>query len=285
MNSSARELKRRLKSVASTQQMTKAMKTVAVSKYNKVSSLYDDFEPYGAQCEHLLSILGGEEDPAPEEIREDLPVCYVAVTGNRGLCGMYNIELMRFLQEQTAAHPGSKVVMCGKWGKDNAGQLKGAEIIRCFPLSDIPQYSQARELCDYMKQLHAGGEYSQVCFAVQRFKNVLVQTPELIPFPPRREARTQGGGDYIFLPERAELTHRLEDICTASYVYRVLLNCARGVHGATLAAMRTASDNSDEMYAELSQTLNRLRQSSATTEVIELSGAAAAGEETGDDLW
>ena len=111
---------------------------------------------------------------------------------------------------------------------------------------------------------------------------VLVQVPETDPFPPKQE-QTAGEiqRDYVFLPDRQTLRQELTELCIAAYVYRLLLNCAKGVHGATLAAMRTAADNSSEMYEELSQRLNRLRQMSATTEVIELSGAAAAEQESG----
>lgn len=287
MSGSIRELKRRLKSIATTEQMTKAMKTVAVSKYSKALALAEDYKAYADQCEHLLSLLGGPEpvtrEDEPGDPGAEKGVCYVVITGNRGLCGMYNLELMRYLQSLIDGEDRKvSIVMCGKWGQENAGQLTGAEVIRNFTLHDMPDYGQARALADYMMQLYRSGAYDRVAFVIQRFQNVLVQVPETDPFPPKQE-QTAGEiqRDYVFLPDRQALRQELTELCIAAYVYRLLLNCAKGVHGATLAAMRTAADNSGEMYEELSQRLNRLRQMSATTEVIELSGAAAAEQESG----
>jgi len=287
MSGSIRELKRRLKSIATTEQMTKAMKTVSVSKYSKALALAEDYEEYAIQCEHLLSLIGGVDSLGNGESQTDANIekgiCYVVVTANRGLCGMYNLELMRFLQKLIDNEERKVyIVMCGNWGQENAVQIKGAEVISNFTLSDMPDYQQARELTDYMMQLYRSDEYDRVEFVIQRFHNVLVQVPETDPFPPKQNS-VEGNSehDYIFMPNRQALQRELAELCIAAYVYRLLLNCAKGVHGSTLAAMRTAADNSSEMYEELSQRLNRLRQMSATTEVIELSGASAAEQESG----
>ena len=279
MSGSTRDLKRRLKSITATEQMTKAMKTVAVAKYNKTLAINQKFEQYASECEHLLSVLGNRDMDTHDVKRKNDKVCYVVVTGDRGLCGMYNIEVMRKLQ--TAIDGESRevsVVICGKWGISNSTSIKGAKIIKTFSLDSIPSYDQARQLGEYLQKLYDDGQADEVCFVVQKFKNVLVQVPEVTTFLPEQPQpqEQKGCDDYIFEPERDKILDNLLKICTMAKVYRVLLNCALGIHGATLAAMRTASDNSAQMYEELSLKLNRIRQMSATTEVIELAGSACA---------
>ena len=279
MSGSTRDLKRRLKSITVTEQMTKAMKTVAVSKYDRTLAINQKFEEYAAQCEHLLSAVGGQQRVQDDEPRGNSSVCYVLVTADRGLCGMYNIELMRFLQSVIDGEKRSvSVVVCGKWGIANSDSISGAEIIDTFELDSIPDYDQARQLGEYLQKLYEDGAADEISFVVQKFRNVLVQTPEVLPFLPEntQEQEQITSCEYLFAPEREKILENLTRICTDAKVYRVLLNCAMGVHGATLAAMRTASDNSEQMYEELSLELNRIRQMSATTEVIELSGGASA---------
>ena len=281
MSGTTRDLKRRLKSIVATEQMTKAMKTVAVAKYNKTLTVTEKFDVYAAQCRHLLAALGS----AAETQREAAPcgrVCYVLVTGNRGLCGMYNLEIVRYLQECIAREPRPvDLVICGKYGAGIQNTITGAQVIGCFDIADIPTYEEARRLYDYLRELYESGRADEVSFVCQQFKNVLVQTPCMQQVFPRQPEQTENAGstEYLFLPERDAIIGSLMDLCAAASVYRTLLDCALGVHGATLTAMRTAADNSAEMYNELSLTLNRMRQMAATTEVIELSGSAAARED------
>lgn len=280
MSGTARDLKRRLKSIATTEQMTKAMKTVAVAKYNKTLSVTQKFDVYAAQCRHLLAALGSVL-PEQEERTPVNRVCYVLVTGNRGLCGLYNIEILRFLQEKIRQESREVLlVLCGKYGVAQQHTLEGAQVLSAFPVEDIPTYETARSLYDYLRELYESGQVDEVSFVCQKFKNVLVQTPSVLPVFPRQpeEGESEQAGDYLFVPDKEGILDGLMTLCAASSVYRTLLDCALGVHGATLTAMRTAADNSAEMFEELSLTLNRMRQMAATTEVIELSGSSAARE-------
>lgn len=109
MSGSMRDLHRRIRSVSSTQQMTRAMRTVAVAKYSRAQTAARAFEPYRAACERLLRASGGWED-APRPVKR---VCYVAVAANRGLCGSYNLELVRYLAEVLAEEKQEySVVLC-----------------------------------------------------------------------------------------------------------------------------------------------------------------------------
>jgi len=281
MSGTARDLKRRLKSVVATQQMTKAMKTVAVAKYNKTLAVTQKFDEYASQCRHLLASLGNNYAEESAAIKNER-VCYVLVTGNRGLCGMYNLEIVRYLQELIQKETRKVfLVICGKYGASVRESFAGAEILQCVELADIPEYCSARGLYDYLCELYSSGQVDEVSFVCQKFKNVLVQTPsvqQIFPAVPEKN-EDESVVDYMFLPGREEIFDGLLTLCASAAVYRILLDCAMGVHGATLTAMRTAADNSAEMYNELSLTLNRMRQMAATTEVIELSGSAAARED------
>ena len=285
--SGIRELKRRIKSISSTEQMTKAMKMVAVSKYNKALLKMQDFKPFSKQCTRLLNQLAGDIEGSP--LAENRPVnkiCYVAVTGNRGLCGSYNMDLFRkliaMLKEENREYT---IVMCGKWGAGHYQSSKIEGVSKVFEVDDIPTYAQAVEISEYLRDLFLSGEADEICFVYQAFKNILTQTPVTKVFLPfQREEKPDGGDagagtEYLFVPDRESILGDLVVRCLNTEVYRILLDMAVGANGSMMMAMRNASENSSTMIADLSLTLNRMRQNSVTTEVLEIASGTVAKEE------
>lgn len=271
MSGSSRELKRRIKSIGSTEQMTVAMKTVAVSKYNRARTRMDSFVPYGTQCERFLASLGGVA--RTKEAGDNGKVCYVIMTANRGLCGSFNIDLVHRLKEVLAGEKREAfVVSCGKWSADNlAGGFK-QKIVKNFEISDIPEYGEAVQVAEYLRNLYQNGEADEIYVVYQSFKNLLTQTPSVKRFLPFEQEGEEKPVEYLFEPDRETIIGLLTERCLTASVYKSLLITASGAHGAMLMAMRTAADNSAEMRAQLELALNRKRQSAVTTEVLELSG-------------
>ncbi len=269
MSGSMRDLHRRIRSISSTQQMTRAMRTVAVAKYSRAQATARAFEPYRAACERLLRASGGWKDE-PRPVRR---VCYVAVAANRGLCGSYNLELGRYLAGVLAEEKREySVVLCGRWLRDNAAGLGIGGVIHRFELPDVPDYDHALELTRYLRDLWEREKADRVVFVTQRFRNVLTRSPGLTPFLPFGAAGEGGRDEYLFVPDRKSILPGLEEQCLTSQVYGLLLSAAQGAHGAMLVAMRQASDNSQEMLDRLKLEFNRMRQAAVTTEVLELTG-------------
>lgn len=273
MNGGIRSLRRRIKSITSTEQMTKAMKTVAVSKYNHALARLNGFGPYADKCRELLLSSGGFH-AEPKEGAEN-EVVYVLLTANRGLCGAYNLDLMREAERLIKAETRRcSLVVCGKWGADYAASKKLPNVIKTFVFADIPEYEDAAQLTELLCSLYLEGRAGEVCFISQHFKNILTQIPTVTSFLPKGEPETAADGDYIYVPDRDAIRRELTRRCLNAEVYKLLLSAASGAHGAMLIAMRTASDNSTAMLSQLELKLNRMRQSAVTTEVLELSGGS-----------
>ncbi len=318
MSSSINELRRRIKSISSTEQMTTAMKTVAVSKYNRAISALEASRPYFAECASLLSAFGGIKSAGSGEEPKGRALgrpCYVLVTANRGLCGSYNTDLVHLFEStvQKAAQ-GYSLIVCGRWGKDYFTRAGSGSVLETFDISDIPKYGEAAELTKFLEELYNEGEASEIYFVSQTFRNVLTQKPEVTrllpsdPGPGRKDPENSGGltderqipepdpahappdpahtspgpayasPERIYMPGREELEKSIKSTCLAAEVYNTLLASAAGAHGAMLVSMRTASENSANLLDTLELRLNHLRQMSVTTEVLELAGSAIAAE-------
>lgn len=280
--SSAQELKRRIRTVATTEQVASAMRTTAMSKYTRTHAKSQDFHRYLDECLRLLHLLGSA-DAAPDGVCRRRRVCYVAITANRGLCGDYNEALFRFLKQTLAQEQEeSCLILCGKWGAERVASRGLENVIDVFPVDSVPAYAQAKALYLRILELWTRGEVDRVVFVYQRFRNILTQTPvceQIFPVAPTEEGAA--AQDVIFVPGREEMLPRLREQCLAAQVYGILLNAAEGAHGAMLMAMRTAADNCAEVRAALELELNRMRQAAVTTEVLEISGGAAAKQNEG----
>lgn len=277
-----RAIRTRIKSIESTRQITSSMKMVAASKLRKTQIAGNALAEYAAKCGEILSGLlcglEGTDDPFLNARAEIKKTCYVLFVGNRGLCGMYNNAVLRFLQEELAAHSGeSFVVAVGRWGHE---AMTGAGIypVRRFDsISDAPDHSEAQELTEYLKQLYSSGEADRIVMVYQHFSSVLSQTPQakqLLPIEAKPGKRPVTG--CIFEPDAKSLLGRLTEMYIDNSVFSTLLEAKTGEHASRMTAMTAASDNTDELIGKLSLELNHARQAAITTEISEIAGGAAA---------
>ncbi len=270
MKSSARSIRRRLKTVSSIGQLSRAMKTVAVSKYNRASACLAAMRPYRRQCRHLMETAGiPGVSPGPEA----KAVCYVVLTANRGLSGSYNTEIWNLMESTLRAEKRPcSLVLAGRWGEARMGADKPGQLRRVFTISDIPTREEADSLARFLWDTWQEGQIQEISFISQRFHNILHQTPairQVLPIPslPGR------GEDTLFVPGQEQIVQDLIFRSLRADVHEIMLGAMAGAHGAMLMAMRTAMDNAQAMHAQLERTLNRLRQTAVTTEVLELSRA------------
>lgn len=274
-----RKIRTRIKSVQSTQQITKSMKMVAASKLRRTQAAFGDLRSFAEKSGGILSrvITGEEDNPYLTKRGEGGKLCYVLIVGNRGLCGTYNTALLRYLEE-IAREDGREafLVVAGRWGKDMI-QTLGLPVRRSFEISDTPSSTEARTLSEYLRELYRDGEADEVVLVYQRFRSVLSQNPgsrTLLPVEPQE--RAAGGEDLILEPDRRTLLDTLVDMYLDNTVHAALLEARTGEHSSRMTAMTSASDNTEELIAELTLELNHARQSAITTEISEIVGGAEA---------
>lgn len=273
------ELKSRIKSVESTQKITKSMKLVATSKLHQCQGQLRNFSPYADNCARALSmVLGGSGAACPLlERREGAgKVCSVLFVGNRGLCGSYNQDIVRFLQSsERKGAPGSFTVVCGRWGAELQRDPR-LNVRRCFTeLGDVPSVEESDVIAEYLIGLFLDGEADEVRLFFQRHSG-LGQRPEMELLLPASGDSSDSGGDCIFEPDRETLLNTLSRMYVSAGVRRALLEARVSEHFARMTAMTSATDNADELLRELTLTLNRTRQAKITTEISEVVGGAKA---------
>lgn len=278
MSGSMRDLRRRIRALNSTEQLTGAMRTVAASKYSRLQLATRRFAPYAEASLRFLQMV----DTPTETPRESKRVWYVCFTANRGLCGAYNADLMRSLAGHLQAERREcSMIFVGRWGAENAAVYDIHPVLRSFPVADTPNYDQAQALSDYLWEQWSSGAVDEVRFLSQQGRSILTLSPVCETFLPL-PIETTGEEECLFVPSREELVPRLRRHCLTALVYKTMLSAAEGAQGAMMNAMRQASDNASDMLRELTLELNRLRQQAVTTEMLELAGSKNAMKDSED---
>ena len=273
-------IKARIKSVESTRQVTKSMKMVSTAKLRRTQYTMNRVQPFAEHCRRILECLcsGGLETKqalmqAHREIRR---VCYVLIVGNRGLCGSYNSDILRYMKELAKREEKEFfTVVCGRWGEDVIAQ-EGLKVKRRFPdLSDTPERGESDRISDYLKELYRSGQADKIVLVYQRHKGMGQEAvnEQLLPVVPMKGVKAR---DYIFEPDRESLLERIAGLYVENVVYEALLQARTGEHFARMTAMTTATDNTDEMIRELTQEMNTQRQAQITTQISEVIGGANA---------
>ena len=277
--SNIRSIRARIKSVESTRQITRSMKMVAASKLRKTQGLSQSLREYADTCAELLSSV------LCDRSRSDNPylrpsgkgrLCYVLFVGNRGLCGAYNVNVLKYLNDlvHTEGNEGF-VITVGRWGRETieAGDF---ELRRSFPdMSDTPTTEDARVLTDYLKALYRSGEAREIRLVYQRMRSVLSQTPECRTLLPVKAEKCEAA-EFIYEPDVRSVTDALIEQYIDSTVYAALLEAKASEHSARMIAMGSATDNTDELIEKLNLKLNHERQAAVTTEIAEIAGGAEA---------
>ena len=269
-----RELRKHLKSIKSIGQLAGAMKTVATAKYSRINAAHSAYTEYAGECRRILERFGADlafaERPSAEAPR---PPCFVVLGGNRGLCGSYNIELMSLFANTIEQHPDAIVVACGKIAVQYCRE-KGISVCREFVFDDVPNYSGAKELSEFLRTLYAEGKTDSIQILYQKFVNMLTQIPTCEPLLPCGAGSTDCEEEdfrTVYIPDRETVLKKTVLDCIDSAVYAELLECAAGNQAATIMAMRSAYDNSQESSAALETKINRIRQGEVTADVLEIS--------------
>lgn len=280
-----RAIRTRIKSVKNTEQITKAMKMVAVSKLRRTQSGMQAMRPFSEKSQEVMdTLLSSSSVPENRFIKphkEVKKVCYVLFLGNRGLCGAYNSSILHYANsviKQSDKDYG--LVVCGRWGKDVLAN-SSLKVVKTFSeLSDTPNIDEALEVADYLKSLYTSGDYDEVHLIYQHYVTALRQDPmnvQYLPAVPEKSEHKKGPGRiFIFEPDTDSVLESVMQLYLNNKIMSVLLDSKCGEHSARMTAMTAASDSTKTLIAQLDLKLNRARQAAITTEITEIVGGAAA---------
>ena len=277
-----RDIKRRISSVISIQHITKAMEMVAGAKLRRAQANVIAARPYTHQLAQVISRLqeSGLEVTNPLLEQKEGPPAYIVIAGDRGLCGAYNANVLRFAEETIRENPGP-VSVIGRKAREFMGK-RGQEIIGEYHLRhEEPMYADA---CSIMMPLFSN--FSEEIFGslhliYTEFITVLNHKPavvQLLPVSGLGDFDESGSGPYLYEPSPQEVLERLLPRYVNSLVYQGLLEAKVSELSAQRTAMKSATDNADDMIAQLTLTYNRARQTAITQEILEVVNGAQALE-------
>lgn len=272
-------LRSRIKSVESTRKVTKTMKLVSTSKMHQVQSQLARLDHFAHQCREALSMVASALDGEDMPLMKPRPVktvCYVLFVGNRGLCGSYNADVLRFLEELLKKERAEYfTLICGRWGGDRI-DAERLHLRGCFDqIGDVPRQEQAKQINDCLEDLFLSGKADKVVL-VHQSRNGMGQLPQAFQLLPLVQQEHESGGDCLFEPDKESLVETLCRMYVENDLNRVLLEAKVSEHFARMTAMTNATDNADELLRQLELRLNRTRQAKITTEISEVVGGANA---------
>lgn len=291
---SLKDIRLRIQSVISTRQITSAMKMVSAAKLRKTQDAIIKLRPYVNKMQEIMSEV-------TSTLHEDIEVSYikqrplskvliVLVTSNRGLCGAFNSNLVRQLQQYIRERypnlyeQGNVHLYCiGKKGYDYLKNKSYRIIKNNTEYIENVTYEKASELANELMGLYDAGSYSHIEFFYNRFKNAAVQiitNEQFLPVPqPSEHKKSSGEGflkNYIFEPGEVDILTNILPVSLRSQVFKILLDSATAEHGARMTAMHKATDNATEMLHELRLNYNKARQAAITKEILEIVSGANA---------
>jgi len=295
MGANLKEVRESIKSVISTQQITKAMKMVSAAKFRKAQQAIVQVRPYADKLNKMLSNISANSDADAGLIynqeREIKSALMVVVTSNRGLCGAFNSNVVKATiltiehKFQEVYDQGQLSIICiGKKGYDG---LKRKFPNANFILNHIDLFSDLSfEHVALVSQMimdeFANKKYDFVAVTYSRFKNAAVQFAEMdqyLPIPePEAQPKNTSKADYIFEPDQQTLLANLIPSILQLKFHRYCLDTQASEHGARMTSMDKATENAEDMLLQLKISYNKARQESITKELSEIVGGAAALE-------
>lgn len=277
----ARDLRRRIKSIKSTQQITKAMKMVAAAKLRKAQERVLAARPFAGKIKEVLARLTSSNIGVSHpllEVRDPQNVCYVLISADRGLCGGYNANILRMNAKLIMDKPGSLVTI-GRKGRDFF-RRRGFDIKSEFVgLGEDISFGVAKEIGEILVDYYVKGIFDEVYLVFTEFKSAMTQKPTTMKLLPVEPPTQEGKGtkiEYIFEPNPEELLEVLLPKYIETTVFRALLESKASEQGARMTAMASATENASEIIDKLTLSLNRARQAAITKEISEIVGGANA---------
>ena len=278
---SLKALRKRIDTVQSTQQITKAMKMVAAAKLRRAQEAAERARPYAVKLAEMFGAVAAETGPDAHPLlarREERRIDLVVITSDRGLCGGYNANIVR--QAASLLARGDRQVATLAVGRKalDALRRRGATLLsERTGLAQIAPAELAADLADEVTGRFLAAETDAVYLVYSKFRSAISQIPSIVPLLPVTLPATSGPAiEYIFEPPRPELLGALLPAYIRTQVLQALLESIASEHGARMTAMDNATNNASDMIDRLTLSMNRARQATITTELMEIVSGAEA---------
>ena len=290
MSGALKEVRNRIKSVQSTQQITKAMKMVSAAKLRRAQDAITQMRPYAQKLQQMLSNIVSNSDGdikiALAETRPVEKVLIIVVTSDRGLCGGYNSNLIK-LTKQTAkdkyaaqlAKGNVQILPIGKKGYEHFTKNGFTVIDKYWDIFTGLSFEKVQAAAQHAMKAFANKEVDAVELVFSEFKNAATQryvAESFLPVHKVEKTAGQKNADFIFEPGKDVLIAELMPKILNTQLFKATLDGNASEHGARMTAMDKASDNANELLKSLKISYNRARQAAITTELTEIVSGAAA---------
>ncbi|MDX1951851.1 MAG: ATP synthase F1 subunit gamma [Verrucomicrobiota bacterium] len=287
---STRDIRRRIKSVKNTAQITKAMQMVAASKMRKAQQAALAGRPYATLMNSVLAQVtshAGEFTHPLMEIRSSDRRAVILISSDKGLAGALNSNLLR---EANKFDKGTLFITAGRKGSQFVARTK-RNLAAEFSYKDAPQFSEARAISKFAQELFLKGDVDRVDVLFTNYISTLAQKPEVRPFLPIGEVTgvtagldghgtpeelNKGAIEYLFEPGADTVLGNLLPHYLNFQIYQILLEAKASEHSARMVAMKNATDNAKQLIKDLTLEYNKLRQANITKELLEITSAAMA---------
>jgi F-type H+-transporting ATPase subunit gamma len=290
MSGALKEVRNRIKSVQSTQQITKAMKMVSAAKLRRAQDAITQMRPYAQKLQEMLSnIVSNSDGDVAMDLASERPVekvLVIVVTSDRGLCGGYNSNLIKLTKQvikekypSQFAAGNVRVLPIGKKGFEHFSK-NGFKVVDAYwDIFTGLSFDRVQAAAKYAMDSFSAKEVDAVEVVYSEFKNAATQRFIAEPFFPVQKVVPEKGqkkADFIFEPNQAVLIEELMPKILNTQLYKAVLDANASEHGARMTAMDKASDNANELLKTLKISYNRARQAAITTELTEIVSGAAA---------
>ena len=282
--SGLKEIRNRISSVSSTMQITNAMKMVSAAKLKKAQDSISATLPYSNKLSELIKNISSSTDSDDTnplfEKRESKNLLIIAITSNKGLCGGFNSNIIKEVNniKSTSASKRVDLLTIGKKGDDILS--KKFDIISSHnDVYDNFNYSNIKEIAETVMQKFSDKEYDEVTLVYNHFKNAatqIVTKEQYLPIEESADENNSVSGDYIFEPNRPKILNELIPKSLSIQLFKAISDSIAGEHGARMTAMHKATDNASELRDQLKLTYNKARQTAITNEILEIVGGAEA---------
>jgi len=286
-----KEVRLRIASVKSTQQITSAMKMVAASKLRKAQNAIIKLRPYASKLtemlQNLTASLGNDNNSPYAQQREPKNVLIITFASNRGLCGAFNANVIKatnYLIGDTyaAANKAGTLRLMTFGRKVTEYYSKRANVYASFDhIYDNLTFEQVAPIAEDLMKAFASKEFDRIVIVYNQFKNAAVQrliNEQFLPIQPQEQDTSKQTNtlDYIFEPNKEDIIRELIPKSLKIQLYKALLDSFASEQGARMTAMHQATDNADELLKELRLSYNKARQFAITKEILEIVGGAEA---------
>lgn len=285
-----KEVKERINSVSSTQQITKAMKMVAAAKLRRAQDKIVQMRPYSQKLTSILNnISSGTEGSADIVYAQDRPVSkvlIVAITSDKGLCGAFNSNILKAsiaVCENSFADKEVTIMPIGKKAYDYFKKRDFPLMADYYQLFEDVSFEPVKNAAEEVMEAFVNGKFDKVMLVYNEFKNVATQVVVKEQFLPitkieSEEGESQTNQDYIVEPSREYIIEELVPNSLKIQFYKAILDSNASEHGARMTAMSKATDNAAELLKDLKLVYNRTRQAAITNEILEIVAGANALE-------